>query len=248
MGPAAVRGGLRRLALPATLAAVGLAILIGLGLWQLERLAWKNALIATLETRLADAAQPLPPKDRWASLTPAQDEFRRVSFTARFLHDKEAAIFAGSSGLRPDVKGVGYWIVTPAQLADGSVVMVNRGFVPEEKRAPLSRPEGQTEGSATLIGVLRWPEQRGLFTPRDQPDHNLWFVRDHHAIAAARGLQNVAPFYVDLESPRPPGDLPRPGALQVALPNNHLQYALTWFALALALAAVFTTWAIRRTA
>jgi surfeit locus 1 family protein len=243
----AAHGRLRVLALPAIVTTFALTILIGLGLWQLERRSWKEGLIATLKERLADAPRPLAPPDQWPALTAAQDEFRRVTFAGEFLHDKEAAIFTGSSRLRPDAKGLGYWIMTPARLADGSVVMVNRGFVPEGRRRPETRPESLTGGKIQLTGALRWPEERGFFIPSDEPERNLWFAKDHYAIAAAKGLERVAPFYVELESPIPPGGLPLPGALQVALPNNHLQYALTWFALALALAAVFTTWAIRRT-
>lgn len=232
------------LAAVATLAA--LSILVFLGSWQLQRAAWKQGLIATLTERLAAPPAQLPPPQSWPGLDAAAAEFRRVAFTASFDHAQEAMIFTGPSALRPDAGGIVYWVMTPARLPDGAVVMVNRGFVPEAGRDPAARREGHVAGPVALIGVLRWPEPRALFTPADDPVRNLWFVRDHRAIAAAKGLAEVAPFYVDLESPSPPGGFPRPGALQVKLSDNHLGYAVTWFGLALALLAVFIVWAFRR--
>lgn len=237
----------RGVAWPAAMTLAGLVILISLGLWQLERRTWKQALIATLSERLERPPVALPPPSQWADLSQAQDEFRRVTFVAEFLHDREALIFTGPSALRPDATGLGYWVMTPARLSDGSIVMVNRGFVPEAQRDPSNRREGRIAGTVELTGVLRWPEGRGMFTPADSPESNLWYLRDHLAIAEAKGVAPAAPFYIDLEGLQPPGGLPRPGALHVVLPNNHLQYAITWFGLALALAAIFLIWAVRRT-
>lgn len=232
--------------LPGAITAVGLAVLIGLGLWQLERKAWKQALIATLSARLAAPPAQLPPPAQWPSLQAPTDEFRRVIFAAQFLSDSEALIFGGRSPLRPDVTGTGYWLMTPARLSDGAVVMVNRGFVPEGRQNPSTRREGLIGGVTELTGVLRWPEARGLFTPSDDPGRNLWYLRDHLSIAAAKGVTPVAPFYIDLEGPQPPGGLPQAGKLRVSLSDNHLQYAITWFSLALALLTIFLIWAIRR--
>ena len=134
---------------------------------------------------------------------------------------------------------------TPARLADRSIVIVNRGFVPDGRQDPTSRPDGQVAGPVEIMGAMRWPDTRHWFTPNDDASHNLWFTRDPGSIAAAKGLgqATVAPFYVEQETPVPPGGLPQPGKLVVSLPDNHLQYALTWFGLAAVLAGVFISWA-----
>jgi surfeit locus 1 family protein len=232
--------------IPAILTMMGLAALISLGVWQLERKAWKEELIARLEARLAAPAGPLPPRLTWDRLNQSESEFRRVTFPAEFLHEHEALVYGSGSALRPDVSGPGYWVFTPARLAGGSVVMVNRGFVPEGRQDSSSRREGQVKGFVDVVGIMRWPEPRGPFAPADRPDQNIWFVRDHRAIGAAKGLESAAPFYIEQETPPAPGGLPRVGKLQVNLPSNHLQYAITWFGLAGALLAVFVVWAARQ--
>lgn len=239
-------GRLRRLIVPALVTVVGVAILIGLGVWQLERRAWKHALMATLDERLSAAPVALPPAADWPSLQRAQAEFRRVTLTGTFLHDKEALVYALGSGSRGSPGGLGYRVFTPLRLADGTLVEVDRGFVPDDRKAPETRAEGQAAGPLTLAGILRWPETRPLFAPADETSKNLFFVRDPAVLAAAKGLGQggaVAPFYVMQEAPQNPGGLPRVDRLQPNLPDNHLQYALTWFALAIALAGVFLTWA-----
>ena len=128
------------------------------------------------------------------------------------------------------------------------VVIVNRGFVPQDRQDTHTRGEGQILNAVDIVGALRWPEPRGWFTPNDDPQRNVWFVRDHHAMATAMGWGEVAPFFVDQEAPLPPGGLPRPGALTVQLRNDHVQYALTWYGLAGVLAVVFTLWARSRRA
>ena len=227
-------------------AIIAFAILIGLGAWQLQRKTWKEGLIADLSGRLAAPPQALPPASDWPGLEQASDEYRRVNFTAQFQNDKEALVFASASAFRPDVSdaGPGYWVFTPARLANGGVVIVNRGFVPDARKDPKSRPDGEVSGPVTLAGAMRWPDSRHWFTPTDDAAHNLWFVRDPAAIAVAKGLGSVAPFYVEQETPAPPGGLPQPGKLVVSLPDNHLQYALTWFGLAAVLAGVFISWAV----
>jgi surfeit locus 1 family protein len=240
----AAHTGARRtgLAVPFVAAAVALAALIGLGVWQLERLAWKDALLATMTERLAAPPVALPPPAAWARLSPA-DEFLRVTMTAAFALGREALVFTGGSTMRQDGGGPGYWVFAPARLADGTIVMVNRGFVPEGRQDPASRSAGAIDGPMAMAGVLRWPEAPGLFTPAADVARHLWFVRDSAAIAAALSI-NAAPFYVELESPAPPGGLPHPARVVANLPNNHLQYALTWFGLAAVLVGVFTAWVI----
>ena len=234
----------RSLLLPALLA---FAVLIALGTWQIERKAWKEALNASLTDRLAAPPQALSSAKDWSKFDPSRDEYRRVKFTANFENAREALVFAAATAFRPDVASPGYWVFTPARLADGSVIVVNRGFVPDARREPKSRPQGQIAETVEITGALRWPDERHWFTPADDASHNLWFTRDPAGIAAAKGLDPrtdaVAPFYVEQETPPPPGGLPQPGKLVVALPDNHLQYALTWYGLAAVLAAVFGFWA-----
>jgi surfeit locus 1 family protein len=226
-------------------AAIVFAVLIALGTWQLERKAWKEALIATLGERLAAPPTALPPPATWPALKRDDTEYRHVAFTATFDDSKEALVYAAASAFRPDVSGPGYWVFTPARLADGGVVMVNRGFVPQDRADPATRPGGRLTGPIAITGTVRWPDARSWFTPGDDPAHNLWFLRDPAAIAAAKGLNDVAPFYVEQEAPVPPGGLPQPGKLEVRLRNEHLQYVVTWYGLALVLAVVFAIWALK---
>jgi surfeit locus 1 family protein len=226
----------------AVFAFAGVAILIGLGVWQLDRKVWKENLIATLNTRLARAPEDLPPRENWTRLTAQTDEFTRVTFPAEFLQGEEAWVYTAGSAFRPDVQGPGYWVFAPARLAGGSIVVVDRGFVPYDRKEPATRTQGTPSGTIEIIGVLRWPETRGTFTPDDDPKTNVWYLRDQKAIAAAKKWDAAAPFYIEQEQPPPPGGLPKPGKLTVSLPDDHLQYALTWFALALGLAGVYVTW------
>ncbi len=222
----------RSLILPVILVIAALGALIALGTWQVERKAWKEGLIATLETRLAAVPGNLPPRERWKQLDAATDEFTRVSFPAEFVRGAEALVYSSGSNLRPDAAGPGYWVFSPARLSGGSLVVVNRGFVPEGRQDAATRTEGEPDGVVDIVGVMRWPEPRGTFTPNDEPAKNLWFVRDPAAMATAEKWGTIAPFYIDQEAPPAPGGLPRVGPLKVNLPNNHLQYAVTWYGLA----------------
>ena len=238
--------GIRALAVPGILTIAGLAVLIGLGAWQLERKAWKEGLIDSLRQRLSAPAASLPSPDDWSRLTQQVDEFRRVRFRAVFLHAQEAAVYAAGSALRPDVPGPGYWVFTPAKLPSGAIVAVDRGFVPENRRDAATRASGQVRGPVEIVGALRWPEQGGWFAPGPDPAKRQWFERDHLGMAQALGWGEVAPFYVAQEAPVPPGGVPKPGRLASNLRNQHLQYALTWFGLAIVLASVFGFWAFAR--
>jgi surfeit locus 1 family protein len=241
-----VSGARRGILEPTIFAIVGIAILVGLGVWQLDRKAWKENLIAAMTERLARAPADLPPRDRWPHLLQEREEFARVGFPAEFLPGQEALVYSAGSAFRPDVQGPGYWVFAPARLAGGSLVIVNRGYVPLDRKDPASRAQGEPHGSVDIVGVVRWPETRGMFTPADDVAGNVWYLRDTAAIAAAKKWAVAAPFYIEQESPVPPGGLPLPGKLQVNLPDNHLQYAITWFGLALALAGVYLVWVSRR--
>jgi surfeit locus 1 family protein len=233
--------------LDATVSAlVGVVILSGLGIWQLDRKISKENLIATLNARLSRAPEDLPPRASWPRLRQDGEEFRRVAFPAEFLDGEEALVYTAGSPLRSDVKGPGYWVFAPARLAGGSIVVINRGFVPDDHKDPAMRAEGVPHGIVDVVGVMRWPEIRGSFTPADDPKKNVWYLRDSNSIATFKKWATAAPFYVDQESPTPAGGLPKPGKLEVRLPDDHLQYAITWFGLALALAGVYVVWLARR--
>jgi cytochrome oxidase assembly protein ShyY1 len=222
------------------------ALFVSLGLWQLQRRVEKHALIAALTERLAAAPVPLPPPSQWRALVAERDEFRRVAFSAIYAHLPDAMVYSSGSAVREDISGPGTWAFLPARLASGETVAVNAGFVANtmqdrgvEDRAVARLVTGQP---ATLTGYLRFPEPAGLLTPKENSDKRLWFARDHLSMAQALGWGEVAPFYVDLETPVPPNGIPKPGPLEVHLKDDHLQYAITWFTLAFAVAIAFGIW------
>ncbi|MDQ8730391.1 SURF1 family cytochrome oxidase biogenesis protein [Bradyrhizobium sp. LHD-71] len=231
----------RRLLVPIATTVVIVAVLLSLGVWQLERRVDKLALIAALDDRLAAAPVALPPAARWGAVRKARDEFRRVTLTGVIDADEQAQVFASGSPLRKDVSGTGVWVFAPVRLASGETVVVNRGFLADgQEMPPLPANE-----PVTLTGYIRFPEPPGWLTPHADRTKHLWFVRDHLAMAQALGWadpQHVAPFYIDLEAPVPTGGGPKPGPLQVSLKNDHLQYAVTWFLLAAAVTIAFGFW------
>ena len=222
---------------------MGVAILIGLGTWQLERLAWKNALVATIAARMAAPPAPLPARSQWRTLDLDQWRYRRVEAIGTFDHAREVRIYTLLTDQNGPYGGPGYWIVAPLRLRDGGSVLVNRGFVPEAKADPATRPESHAAGETTVVGLLREPEDRNMFTPADVPEKRLFFTRDPQAIAAAMGVADAAPFTIDADATPNPGGLPQGGETRVAFPNRHLEYALTWYGLAAALVAVFAAFA-----
>lgn len=205
-------------------------ILMALGVWQVERRAWKLALIDRVEQRVHATAQPIPSQDSWPAITAANDEYRHVSVSGHFLHDRETLVQAVTE------EGPGYWVLTPLKRADGTSILINRGFVPSERREASTRRDGNPEGQVEIIGLLRITEPKGGFLRDNVPQHNRWYSRDVAAIAAARGLQNVAPFFVDADAGSQSAGGPIGGLTVIRFPNNHLIYALTWFALAFMLA------------
>ncbi len=227
---------------PAVAALAAFAVLSGLGIWQLERKAWKEGLIEMIGRKLAAAPVDLPPGTDWARLDRAEWEFRPVRFAGEFRNDQEALVYTSGSTLRADTSGPGYWVFAPARTRDG-LVPVDRGFVPLDRKDVSARVAGQLSGSVDIVGVLRWPDARSWFTPNDDPARNIWFVRDPISIAAEKNWGAVPPFYVEQEAPVPPGGLPAPGKLKPNLPNNHLQYAITWFGLAAVLVGVSAAFA-----
>jgi len=236
----------RSLIWPGVLTVLALIVLIGLGTWQLVRLAEKEQQTTQIEASLSAPPVPLPSESEWATLKPADYDYRRVSLTGTFQHDKEALAFGFISvGVRGDTRE-GFFALTPFVLENGSTVIVNRGFVPQELRAQSSRAQGLIQGPITLTGLMRVPEKKGTFTPEDEPAKNIFFTIDPLSIARARQIERVAPFIVDADKSQVPGQWPEGGHTIVVLANNHLQYAITWFALALGLMGVFFVFANNR--
>lgn len=215
----------------AVLSLVAIPILVALGVWQVERRTWKLALIDRVEQRVHAAPVAPPPPASWPAISAASDEYRHVIVTGRFLHDRETLVKAVTD------EGGGYWVVTPLQRDDGTTVLVNRGFVPPERRDAATRRNGNRPGKVEVTGLLRVTEPRGGFLRYNDPASDRWYSRDVAAISAARGLGSVAPFFIDADAAPGPGGLPIGGLTVVRFPNNHLVYALTWFGLALMLAA-----------
>jgi surfeit locus 1 family protein len=203
---------------------------MALGVWQVERRAWKLALIDRVEQRVHAAAQPIPSPASWPTISAANDEYRHVSVSGRFLHDRETLVQAVTE------EGPGYWVLTPLQRGDGTAILINRGFVPTERRDASTRQDGNPDGQVEITGLLRVTEPKGGFLRNNVPQHNRWYSRDVTAIAAARGLDDIAPFFIDAEAGSQTGNGPISGLTVVRFPNNHLIYALTWFALAFMLA------------
>jgi cytochrome oxidase assembly protein ShyY1 len=236
----------RRVAGLGIFTALTVALLIGLGIWQLQRRIEKHVLIAQLTERLAAAPEALPSPAQWNTLTPAHDEFRRVRFSAIYESRPDAMVYSSGSAIRDDVPGPGTWAFLSARLPTGETVVINTGFVQntmqdrgQQDRAVMRLVTG---APVTLTGYIRFPESAGALTPRENIAKRLWFTRDHLAIARALGWGEVAPFYIDLESPAPESGIPKPGPLEVHLKDDHLQYAVTWFGLAGAVVIAFGVW------
>ena len=210
---------------------------MGLGVWQLRRLAWKDGIVARIEARTAAPAQPLPPRATWPGLKPDDYEYRRVALTGTFDNAAESYI------LRASADGPVQHVVTPLALADGGMVLVDRGTVPLERKNPSTRAAGQLTGRVTVTGLMRSPESRNAFTPADDPAKGQFYTRDPASMAAHDHLANAAPFVVDADATLNPGGFPKGGDTIVDIPNNHFSYALTWFGLALGLLTVFVGYA-----
>jgi len=222
------------------------AILIGLGAWQLQRRVEKHALIAALDQRLAVAPVALPQAGAWNGLTAAKDEFRRVTFAATYVPLPDAMVYSAGSAVRDDISGPGAWAFLPARLASGEIVVINAGFVQNtmQDRAQQDRAVSRlvTGQPVMLTGYIRFPEASGWLTPPENAAKRLWFVRDVPSMARALGWGTIAPFYVDLEVPVPDSGIPKPGPLHVRLKDDHLQYAITWFGLAAVVTIAFGFW------
>lgn len=237
----------RGLVLPAVCTLAVVAVLVLLGNWQMRRLAWKQDMIASAQTRPAEPVADLPAADAWPGLDIAALQFRPFRLTGRFDHGREAWVFTSLADPQGVEGGPGYWIVTPFVLSGGGTVWVNRGFAPQGRHEAPARSETLSDGHQTVAGLLRPDDARSAFTPDDSPQTNVFYRRNVAALSAAKDISPpVAPFTIDLAASfTPPGGLPQAGETRMRFANSHLNYALTWYGLALAAAGVFVAFAIR---
>lgn len=214
------------------ISAVALALLffggfIALGTWQIYRRAWKLDLISRVETRVHAPAVAAPGVSEWPSVAAGTDEYRHVQVSGTYLNASATRVHALTE------LGAGYWILTPLRVADGSIILINRGFVSADPAAAADR---EPAGPTTVTGLLRMTEPGGGFLRSNDAPANRWYSRDVRAIADARGLHNVAPYFIDADgfgdSKRDPG-VPVGGLTVIRFHNNHLLYAITWYTLAL---------------
>lgn len=221
----------------AAAAVVAAACLAALGVWQLERRAWKHELIAAVDARTHAASVAAPGPASWPEISAGKDAYRRVNAIGSFDHDRETLVQA-VTGL-----GAGYWVLTPLETKDFTV-LVNRGFVPADKRDPSSRTP--YTGTAAVTGLLRVTEPVGAFLRSNDIAAGRWYSRDVIAIAKARRLGKVAPYFIDADNSPNPGGYPVGGLTVVQFNDNHMVYALTWFGLcALSLFFAWRLWHMR---
>ncbi|MCV9946289.1 MULTISPECIES: SURF1 family protein [unclassified Rhizobium] len=202
------------------------AALAALGTWQVERLTWKRDLIARIDQRVHASPVPAPARADWNKVNATDDEYRRVTAAGTLANDKETLVYASTA------LGPGYWVMTPLTLADGTSILINRGFVSTDRRDPASRREGELSGPVEITGLMRMTEPKGSLLQSNDVAADRWYSRDVAAIAEKRGVGAVAPYFIDADATPNPGGLPVGGLTVIAFPNNHLVYAITWYGLA----------------
>ncbi|PSJ61536.1 SURF1 family protein [Pseudaminobacter soli (ex Li et al. 2025)] len=220
------------------LALCGIAAFTALGIWQLERRVWKLDLIARVDERIHAPAADAPSRGDWPAINAADYEYRHVRLTGHFL-DQPGTLVRAVTDL-----GSGYWVLAPMRTDDGFIVLVNRGFIPPERKAEFGRAESDSKSATVVTGLLRMSEPGGGFLRKNDPVGERWYSRDVAAIAAAHGLADVAPYFVDAEASGQ-DSWPRGGLTVVQFRNSHLVYALTWFSLAAMLTIALTVPAFR---
>ena len=227
--------------------AIALAVLVSLGVWQLQRLEWKRGVIAGMTERLS--ASPIAFDAALSrALAGEKMEYQPVFLEGVYAHDLESAVFGSYEG------AAGVYVFTPLDAADPQTggrrfIYVNRGFAPQAFRDPALRADGAVAGEIRIEGLFRSAEAKRGFekwlAPNDQPEDNLYFIRDPEILAARRGI-SVPPFYVDSSGRESAAPWPKGGLTRIDIPNRHLEYALTWFGLAAALIGVFLAFSFRR--
>lgn len=222
----------RSMAALAGLATLGLLLFVSfvaLGTWQVQRLGWKRDLIARVDSRVHAAPVAAPGPDTWSRVTARDDEYLHVRLHGVFLHDSQTLVWTATD------RGSGYWVMTPLRTDDGAIVLVNRGFAPPDWCGAKGQCAPGGNGKVTLTGLLRMSEPSGFLRHND-PARNSWYTRDVQAIARARGLSRVAPYFVDQDAAAPvtsQPSWPEGGKTVINFPNSHLSYLITWYLLAL---------------
>lgn len=206
----------------------GVLLLTGLGVWQLERRVWKLDLIQRVEQRVHAPAVPAPGPSQWPGIDDGES-YRHVEISGHFRAGRDTLVKAVTE------RGSGSWVISPFQTDEGFTVLINRGFVPDDAAQDSWQVSDVTAQAVT--GLLRMTEPGGGFLRRNDPAAGRWYSRDVAAIAAARALGTVAPYFIDRDAGANAQDLPVSGLTIIRFPNNHLVYALTWFGLALMLIA-----------
>lgn len=206
-------------------------LFLALGTWQIERWIWKLDLIERVEQRVHAPPVALPPASEWSQLDFAKAEYRHVSLSGILLNDRETLVEASTK------LGVGFWVVTPLRLHDGNIVLINRGFVRADKRERTAHGATTATEATSLTGLLRLSEPKGTLLRRNDPAAERWYSRDVAAIAAARGLSNAAPFFIDANAYANSTSGPVGGLTVVTFYNHHGIYVFTWYVLALICAA-----------
>ena len=205
----------------------------------IERLLLGEHVVAQVDARIHAKPVAAPGPGKWDAVSAKTDAYRRVTATGVFRHDRETLVQAVTG------RGAGYWVLTPLETP-GFALLVNRGFVPGERRDIRTRSAGNVAGRVTVTGLLRVTEPGGAFLRSNDPAADRWFSRDVAAIAKARGIGGIAPYFVDADASPNSGGYPVGGLTVVRFPDNHLVYALTWFALCvLSLFFAWRLWRIR---
>jgi len=228
----------------AILGLLAIGALIALGTWQVQRLHWKEGLLASIDQRTHSAPLPLAEVETLYR-TSGDVDYIPVTATGVFHHAGERHFLATWQGQS------GFYVYTPFEVAGGGLIFVNRGFVPYDRKSAATRPEGQVEGEVTISGLARNPLEGkpSWILPNNDPDKNVFYWKDREGMARSAGLRSaerIVPFFIDADATPNPGGLPVGGVTLIDMPNNHLQYAVTWYGLALALIGVMGVWFWKR--
>lgn len=223
------------------------ALFIVLGVWQVERLGEKEALIEAVAARLEQPATPFPGVEDWATIDPQSLDFRSMAVTGTYDHTRTVLVFTNLPEPKGQYGRAGYWVMAPLETVDGGIVWINRGFVPENQANRFADGGDAPQGVVDLTGVVRRPEQAGSFTPEPNfAEHREW-IRDPERLSAVAGIEGapVAPVTIDLPADEP-GQLPQGGETQVTFSNRHLEYAGTWFLFAVITPVMLGYWLLRQ--
>lgn len=238
----------RHAGLLAVCAALVFAVFASLGTWQIARLFWKLDLIARVDQRVHAQAVPAPKPEQWSQLNASDDEYRRVHIEGSFVSGQDTLVLAVTE------RGSGFWVITPLRVADGPVVLVNRGFIPTEFAQTVAPAVNDSNKRSNITGLLRMDQPGGAFLRQNDPVNHRWYSRDVQAIAKASGLPPVAPYFIDADASSAPSTgfstdtadaVPLGGLTVIAFHNSHLVYAITWYVLAAMVAGA--SWYFYRT-